>query len=326
MKKIIAILFLALSSTLLTRRCSAQFNTYHPFPDSNAYWNETVTDGSCGTGVDLRRYVFDISGDTITNGYTYHKVYRTWGYWSNSCSTPYQLWLYYRAFYAGYRTDTMKRVYACCVYNGSPHDSLLYDFNLKVGDTLTQYTSRPQGGLWPCTVHSIDSVFIGSNYRKRFNIAIAGDTNPMHVPSVVEGVGSTQGLFEYMEVPFESGTSLDCFTQNTITWKPPYGNPYGNCGLYYAGVSAVVALKEGISVYPNPSTGKFTLQAKSEKLRAKSVVVYNVLGLRVLTEILRSTQDDKVMDLSNQPNGVYLYRLIDDNGNAIGEGKIIVQR
>jgi hypothetical protein len=54
--------------------------------------------------------------------------------------------------------------------------------------------------------------------------------------------------------------------------------------------------------------------------------VYNVLGEQVLTETLRSTQGDNTVDITNQPNGVYLYRVIANNGELIGEGKLVIQK
>jgi hypothetical protein len=328
MKKLCIICLFTFTFSLFTPLCEAQFNTYHPFPDSDAYWNETADNGSCGTGVDSRQYDYIIHGDTTTNGYLYHKVYRIWGYWSNTCSTPYQVWLYDSTFYGAYRSDTMKHIYACCTgYLGS-HDSLLYDFNLKVGDTLTQYTARVSGGPWPWTVHSIDSVLVWSTYRKRFNLECNGDTAAWQVPSIVEGIGSTDGLFDFLVIPFEITTSLNCFTQVDSTWQPPGGNSNVYCGLFYAGINELNAPKAAVSVYPNPSAGLFTVSFSRPELLygTQTIKIYNILGEAVLTETLHSVQGDNLIDLGNNPNGIYLYRVMTETGELLGEGKIIVQQ
>lgn len=81
-------------------------------------------------------------------------------------------------------------------------------------------------------------------------------------------------------------------------------------------------------IFPNPSSGSFTLSL-SNITENCNVEIYNVLGERVLKETLLPTsrgQDDKVMDLSNQPNGIYLYRVITENGELVGEGKVVVQK
>jgi hypothetical protein len=325
MKKVLVISLVSFTISLLPSLCEAQFNTYHPFPDSNALWNETAGDGSCGTGVDTREYAYLLDGDTTVNALTYHKVYQIWGYWSNSCSTYFQTWLYSRSFYGGYRTDTMKHVYACCTQYLGAHDSLLYDFNLNVGDTLTQYTAHTFLSPPPYIVHSIDSVLVGSSYRKRFNIEINGDTMPWQAPSIVEGIGSTQGLFDFLEIPFEIATSLDCFTQNDTTWKPPYGNQNAYCGMYYAGINNLKAPASAISVFPNPGSGKFTIQS-SVVSDQWSVEIYNVLGEQIYTSKFTANNSEFSIDLSSNPSGVYFYRVMAENRNLIGEGKVIVQK
>jgi hypothetical protein len=95
-------------------------------------------------------------------------------------------------------------------------------------------------------------------------------------------------------------------------------------------IEAYIPTQEQISpfirVFPNPNTGAFTLEVKNEELRAKSVEVYNVMGQKVFTEILRSAQDDNLIELTNQPNGVYLYRVIDETGKLFGEGKFVIEK
>ncbi len=77
---------------------------------------------------------------------------------------------------------------------------------------------------------------------------------------------------------------------------------------------------------PNPSTGIFTIQAKYEELTGKSVGVYNVMGQKVSSGMLKQVQHDYALDLSAQPNGVYLYRVVGEDGSLAGEGKLIIQK
>jgi len=53
--------------------------------------------------------------------------------------------------------------------------------------------------------------------------------------------------------------------------------------------------------------------------------VYNVLGEKVYSEFNIQNPTFKI-DLSNQPNGIYLYRVIKSDGSLIGEGKIVMQK
>ena len=95
-----------------------------------------------------------------------------------------------------------------------------------------------------------------------------------------------------------------------------------------ASINMLKAIAGNVKVYPNPSNGMFHIVCHSERSEVSQpqMKVYNVLGEQVLTETLRSTQGDNTIDLSYQPNGVYLYRVIANNGELIGEGKLIIQK
>lgn len=305
----------------------AQFNVYHHFPDSNAIWGETYSIGSCGCGYNSYIYNYVLKGDTIVNGLTYRKVYKNDGYIIQDCTClgPYAvLWEGDTYFYGAYREDTMKHIYMCCTYDLGSKDTLLYDFNLKVGDTLHQYNVSHYYSQ-PDRVFSIDSTLVGGVYRKRFNIEVANDTLLWSIPSIIEGIGSTHGLFAPMTIPFEGGTYLNCFSQNGKTiWPYPVTD---SCGLYYLGVPALQQNKPVITIYPNPSKGLFTFDISSDNYQPiKAVEVYNVWGEKVFTGTLRSTQGDNSINLSNQPNGVYFYRITGENENLIGEGKLVIQK
>jgi len=103
------------------------------------------------------------------------------------------------------------------------------------------------------------------------------------------------------------------------------------------GISQLQSESEEVKVYPNPSNGQFTIQLAVGSGQSSVMEVYNVLGEQVLTETLQpQTSRNEFgtgskgalseINLSSQPNGIYLYRVITNNGELIGEGKIIVQK
>jgi PKD repeat protein len=94
------------------------------------------------------------------------------------------------------------------------------------------------------------------------------------------------------------------------------------------GVTNLIATNGAINVYPNPNNGKFTLTCHSEQGEESlaTIQVYNMLGEKVYNETLKQVQGDNSIDISNQPNGIYLYRVVSENGNLLGEGKVIVQK
>jgi hypothetical protein len=93
-----------------------------------------------------------------------------------------------------------------------------------------------------------------------------------------------------------------------------------------------------IVVYPNPNNGIFTVAFGHPELVSGSqtiIEIYNVLGQKVTIETLKPVRTvqpggqvlgDNLINLSNQPSGIYLYRVIEENGNLLGEGKIVVQK
>jgi hypothetical protein len=81
------------------------------------------------------------------------------------------------------------------------------------------------------------------------------------------------------------------------------------------------------SLYPNPNNGKFTIQLSEATAIAagKSLTaeIYNMLGQKAYASAVRPGDQ---IDLSNQASGLYLYRVITENGQLMGEGKVIIQK
>lgn len=94
-------------------------------------------------------------------------------------------------------------------------------------------------------------------------------------------------------------------------------------------INKLTATSGRISLYPNPSNGIFNITLSHAELVAASqttVEIYNVMGQKVNVGKLKQVEGDNLINISNQPNGVYLYRLITQTGNLIGEGKLIIQK
>ncbi len=90
----------------------------------------------------------------------------------------------------------------------------------------------------------------------------------------------------------------------------------------------VIAQKFSVNLYPDPNEGKFTLTVSHAELVSASQLtleIYNMLGEKVYGGILRSAQGDNLITLTNQPNGVYFYRVINEQEGLIASGKFIIQ-
>ncbi len=81
---------------------------------------------------------------------------------------------------------------------------------------------------------------------------------------------------------------------------------------------------DNITIYPNPTSGQFTITVESEKLKVESntVEIYNMLGQKVYTESsIHGPQS--TINISDQPNGIYLIRILDNNGNLVSQKKVV---
>lgn len=121
------------------------------------------------------------------------------------------------------------------------------------------------------------------------------------------------------------GDSIACGSDTLVaTEEDPYVARWKNCTYIDQGISNITPQKNNILLYPNPSNGEFILQW-SVVSGQSSVEIYNMLGEKVYfqSNIQNSAFN---INLSNQPNGIYLYRVTDESGNLIGNGKFIIQK
>lgn len=84
-------------------------------------------------------------------------------------------------------------------------------------------------------------------------------------------------------------------------------------------------IEVGVTVSPNPSTGKFTINIENGKWLLKNstgVEIYNAVGEKVFTSIISNDQTLTV-DLSAYATGIYFYQL--KINTIIKTGKIIIQ-
>lgn len=69
--------------------------------------------------------------------------------------------------------------------------------------------------------------------------------------------------------------------------------------------------KSSVKIFPNPTTDYFTI---TENPYVKSIQIFNVLGKQMATI---PYQNGDGINISNFPNGLYLVRLQDDDGNVL---------
>lgn len=76
-----------------------------------------------------------------------------------------------------------------------------------------------------------------------------------------------------------------------------------------------------IELYPNPNQGMFTIN--SSGLNDKSYIeIYNMLGEKIYWALLKRRNTE--VNIGNKTEGVYLYRVITEQGKFISAGKFII--
>jgi len=229
----------------------------------------------------------------------------------------------------------------------NPYGSLIVSGNKLYGTTTN-------GGVGYGCIFSVDTN--GSRYKNLFQFNGTNGANPegslILSNGILCGMTSKGGAHDsgcIFSIDTNGNGYTDLFDFNgsngtnpeadlTLSGNTFYGMTNGggsnNNGVIFSlkvtglGINNLTANPTSINVYPNPSNGEFTIQAKSEELRGNSMVeVYNVLGEKVYDATLQpQTPEGALINISNQPNGIYLYRLVGSSGELIGEGKVIIQK
>ncbi len=99
-----------------------------------------------------------------------------------------------------------------------------------------------------------------------------------------------------------------------------------NCGNNNESIDELNSEFQKVIIYPNPNNGIFTIQAPLSASGSGIMTwqVYNILGQQVKSQELKAISDE--INVSNEPSGLYLYRVVDDNRGLVGEGKFVIQK
>jgi hypothetical protein len=279
---------------------NGQVSVFHPFPDSGAVWNCSYST-MCTFGMDNGWYSIVSGSDTTIQVQTYHRVHipfiQTYPFGTCVLATS--------GYNGAFRNDMVNsRVYFVAPYDTS--ESLLYDFNWQAGDTLTGFFARYL--LGQDTILSVDSVLVGTSYRKRWSI------NPFlpwssYNYEIVDGIGSLFGMI----VPIPSTQidapyfMLDCFSQNAIPVYPDSSD----CDI----ISGIHEWKKNsriINLAPNPFDEAGWLSSIMEWKHA-DLSIYDAYGNLVRKEVINGK--GIWIKRLGLPDGIYIVQIITDTGS-----------
>jgi hypothetical protein len=138
--------------------------------------------------------------------------------------------------------------------------------------------------------------YIPANQRKRLF-----DTSPWvsgGIHSVNQSVSTPKSRYCNNIPPMTPGTSQYCTYINGIEHLPENST---------------------FAIYPNPSSGTFTIVSKENEY---TLIITNILGQRILIQKIQTEDEKTEIDLSSQPSGMYFIQL--QYNNSVATQKLII--
>jgi N-acetylneuraminic acid mutarotase len=202
-----------------------------------------------------------------------------------------------------------------------------------IANTWTQKSSYPGPGLLGESGFAIcDNIYIGSGDSTagllatdhrfwKYNTVSDFWTQESDVPRLTKAYGDAFSIGDTGYYGF--GSDSNGYARNIF--DKFYGGD--NCPIISNCNSASIneiSPEERISVYPNPSNGKFTLEISNSIIEDRNIIeVYNMFGIKVYTSYLTQTLSE--INLSNQPPGAYICRVTKKDGSLVGKRKILIK-
>ncbi|MDB5282488.1 MAG: hypothetical protein JWO06_1563 [Bacteroidota bacterium] len=279
---------------------------YTPFLLNNSKWvvqvDSPCCQNACGPYNIVTYYYYQPTTDTQINNLTYKTLLRRYDNFYFGCTGgsysvaggPYSLYGYLRE-------DTLaKKIYF--LYPTSASDSLLYNFNLGLNDTVNDYR---YGKMFVDLIDSFTSNGIGHR-RLRF-----------HGPDFnyglwIEGLGSTVGLFNPFNQPLNR-INLNCFSTSGQTIYPAYNDSVCQDFPLLLSVNEIEESSQ-LSLHPNPVSSICTLQLNTPSIC--SGLITDVTGREVMPLFNKQLLSTFSFDVSVLPGGLYFLELVDSKGQV----------
>lgn len=301
--KILLILLIGINISI-----NSQTKEYHTFPISNTVWRESSGGFQCDC---CSEYQYFINGDTLINKLIYHKIQKTGinlyyeNYGIGFCSKNIRSTI---NNYVGSIREVEKKLYF--IVAGEKKDTLLYDFGLKINDTIPRsYLNFSDDTIY---ISNVDSILINGSYRKMFEISTKQNIGYV---KIIEGIGSTSGLFGSLIPPFENSTTLLCVKSNNNTIYP---NNSTECNL--ATKIDITDSKDSFSITPNPIELNSIITYSNNDII--DILIIDILG-KVRKQI-NNLSNGSVINSEDLSSGLYFYKVL-KKGNELYQGKIMIK-
>lgn len=203
------------------------------------------------------------------------------------------------------RNDTMnKKVYSWI----NNKDSLIYDFSLGLGDTITYVTGIGYRSLVVDTIGILNVYGVNRSFYGHKQLAWDG----LPIKLYIEGIGESRGFLRYNTIPYvdtvNPNGNVPVATQNVncaYNKQPLYGSASFANSCWP--VSNIYLEKKGtdLIIYPNPSPGILYLQNEIFSKENSSYNLYNIHGQKVKSGVFRKGAIRQQIEVDHLVSGLY---------------------
>lgn len=272
----------------------AQIN--FPFPTDSVEW--TYYD-SWVMGIPDVQHNFKYNGDTIINNISYSKLYL-----NSTDGTS-------NKYVAAIRNDSTNISFI--IKADSLHEKLFYNFNLKIGDTLSSYTNATSNTYYEI-VDLIDNTIDSNGENRRTYHFNDGFT-------WIEGIGNTHSLLNpnhrTFQIPVRN--DLKCFHQNdTLVYLNPI---FDDC--FYDNTGIDESTKTNVNINPNPITKTSVLKIENTTYQNLKINFYNINGALVKSD--KITNNQFLINAFEFTAGIHFYRIENVMNEIVTTGKVIIK-
>ncbi|MCD6113479.1 MAG: T9SS type A sorting domain-containing protein, partial [Bacteroidales bacterium] len=224
----------------------------------------------------------------------------------------YYNYFYYNNVYSGAIRESEGKWFYYTNSESYPNtDTLLYDFNLEIGDTLPETYTTPHDCF---VVTDIDSILVNGSYKKQFYL-MQGTGIGANV--VIEGIGSDAGLLEQM-CQFEFNWFLICYVENNISY---WGASIGDCNLT-VNIDELNTNKTELKIFPNPVKREDKFITVCNNNETGELRIFNCQG-NLFKKIKFGTSTSTLVNISNLKSGIYIIKVNFDNGSTFAYKQIL---
>lgn len=286
--------------SVFAKNIFAQTNVYHPFPVDSALWSIDV--GSSWGGHDYFHII--LKDDSMLLGKKYSKIYISGDAYYDSNDS----------FSCLIREDTNKMVFIKYPYSKYKDSSefVLYDFNLKVNDTIKikhEDAMNLNDSLIVDTlrVDWVDSLLTNVGYRKKLFLTKISSNNIAFTPEVewVEGIGCIQNpLYVQYYGYFEFGYSVACFKNKNI---PIIGS--ADCSATLNNYELNPNQLLDLIMYPNPVCEELHFTLFPNNTLFHKVEIYSSTGTLLSAYIPTQNSNETSISVNHYIEGIYFCKV-----------------